>query len=223
MASIAVRLERCLVEFCHWMSSDRLKLNADKTELLWAGSRCSCPLLGDCGSALQFGVDTVVSSNDVRVLGVTLSSDLTMDKHVSNVCSADFYRLRQLRRVRRSLDSESAAMLVHAFVMFRIDYCNVLLAGVPKAKSDKLQRLLNAAARLVSDTSKFDRGLMQRMHVDLHWLDVPQRVKFKLVSMMHNCLHHKAPRYLMDCCIPVSDVVSRRHLRSARRHHLVVP
>jgi len=26
----------------------------------------------------------------------------------------------------------------------------------------------------------------------------------------------------MDCCIPVSDVASRRHLRSARRHHLVV-
>ena len=28
------------------------------------------------------------------------------------------------------------------------------------------------------------------MHVDLHWLDVPERVKFKLVSMVH-CLHHK--------------------------------
>jgi len=50
-----------------------------------------------------------------------------------------------------------------------------------------------------------------------------ERVKFKLVSMVHNCLHHKAPQYLMDCYIPVSDVASRRHLRSARRHHLVVP
>jgi len=68
------------------------------------------------------------------------------------------------------------------------------------------------AARLVSDTSKFDRGLTQLMHVDLHWLVVPERVKFKLVSMVHNCLHHKAPWYLMDCCIPVSDVASRRHL-----------
>ena len=85
-------------------------------------------------------------------------------------------RLQQLRRVRRSLDSESAATLVHAFVTSRIDYCNVLLAGTPKASTDKLQRLLNAAARLVSDTKKFDRGLTQLMHVDLHWLDVPERV-----------------------------------------------
>jgi len=61
----------------------------------------------------------------------------------------------------------------------------VLLAGAPKAKIDKLQRLLNAAARLVSDTRKFDRGLSQLMYVDLHWLDVPEGVKYKLVSMVH--------------------------------------
>jgi len=119
-----------------------------------AGYRCSHPLLGDCSLSLQFGVDTAVSSNDVRVLRVTLSSDLTMDKHFSKVCSAGFYRLRQLWRVRRSLDSESAATLIHAFVTSRIDYCNVLLAGAPKATADKLQRLLNTAACLVSDTRK---------------------------------------------------------------------
>jgi len=38
-----------------------------------------------------------VSCSDVRVLGVTLSLDLAIDKHVSKVCSAGFYRLRQLQ------------------------------------------------------------------------------------------------------------------------------
>ena len=132
-----------------------------------------------------------------------------------------FYRLRQLRRVRRLLGSESAATLVHTFVTSRVDYSNVLLAGAPKATTDTSQRLLNVAARLVSDTRKFDRGLRQLVHVDLHWLDVPERVKFKLVSMVHSCLHHKAPRYLTDYCIPISNVASRRHLRSARCHYLV--
>jgi len=41
--------------------------------------------------------------------------------------------------------------------------------------------------------------------------------------MVHNCLNQKAPQYLMDCCIPVFDVASRRHLRSVSRHHQVVP
>jgi len=63
---------------------------------------------------------------------------------------------------------------------------------------------------------------MLKLLTKMHWFDMPERVKFKLVSMVHNCLHHKAPWYLMDCCIPVSDVASRRHLRSATCHHLVV-
>jgi len=41
--------------------------------------------------------------------------------------------------------------------------------------------------------------------------------------MVHNCFHHKAPGCLVDYYIPISDVASRRHLRSAWRHYLVVP
>jgi len=138
MASTALQLERLLSDVGHWMSANRLKLNADKTKLLWAGSRHCCLTLGNRGPKLELGDDTIVPTNDVKVLGVTLSSDLTMDKHISNVCSAGFYRLRQLRRVRMSLDTESAATLVHAFITSRMDYCNVLLAGAPKATTDKL-------------------------------------------------------------------------------------
>ena len=55
------------------MSTNRLKLNTDKTELLWAESRFSHALLGNLGPSLQLGIDTVTSSDHVRVLGLTLS------------------------------------------------------------------------------------------------------------------------------------------------------
>ena len=63
---------------------------------------------------------------------------------------------------------------------------------------------------VIRESSNCDRGLRQLMHVDLHWLDMPVWVKFKLVSMVHNCLHHKAPRYLTGWgyCIRISDVAS---------------
>ena len=50
-----------------------------------------------------------------------------------------------------------------------------VLAGAPRYITDKLQRVLNAAARLVTGTRKFDRGLERLLHDDLHWLDVPER------------------------------------------------
>jgi len=41
--------------------------------------------------------------------------------------------------------------------------------------------------------------------------------------MMYRCLHGQAPRYLADHLITSSDVASRLRLRSANRHHLIVP
>ena len=117
------------------------------------------------------------------MLGVIILADLSLDRHVSVVSSASFYWLRQLRRVRRSLDDESAAILVHAFVTSRVDYYNLLLAGAPKSVTDKLQRVMSAAARVVSGMKKYDRGLTQLVH----WLDVADRVTYKLGVTVYKC------------------------------------
>ena len=134
-----------------------------------------------------------------------------------------FHHLRRLRHIRRSLTSESATTLVHTFVTSRVNYCNVVFAGAPNIIINKLQRVLNSAARVVSGTRKFDRGLRQLMHTELHWLNVPERVKYKLGVITRWCLYGSAARYLAACCVTVSTTASRHHLRSAAGHQLVIP
>ena len=90
--------------------------------------------------------------------------------------------------------------LMHAFAMSQVDYCNVVFAGTPKATTDKLQRVLNTAARVVTGTRKFDRGLKQTIHSELHWLDAPERIKYKLSMFMRRCLDGTAPWYLEAHC-----------------------
>ena len=109
---------------------------------------------------------------------------------------------------------------------FRVVPCRLLQRGfrrAPKTITDRLQRVLNAAARVVSDTRKFDRGLLRIMHTELHWLDVPERINYKLSMLMYRCQHNKAPRYLMDHCTSVSDVAYRQRLRSISSHEVSVP
>jgi len=60
------------------------------------------------------------------------------------------------------------------------------------------------------------------MHTELHWLDVPERVNYKLGMLMYRCQHNKAPRYLMDHCTSVSDVAYCQRLRSASSHEVSV-
>ena len=90
----------------------------------------------------------------------------------------------------------------------------MVLAGAPRSVTDRLQPVLNAAARLVSGPRKYDRGLSQLLHADLHWLDVADRVRFKLAITVHRGLHIIAPKYPTDCCVAVSDIAGRQRLHT---------
>jgi len=98
----------------------------------------------------------ITVADAVRILGVLFTPDLALEKHATSVSAKCFY---QLRRVRHSLDRDSATTFVHAFVTSRVDYCNSLFANAPTIWTDKLQRVMNAAARIISGTRKFGRGL----------------------------------------------------------------
>ena len=120
--------------------------------------------------------------------------------------------------------SESLATLVYAAVNSRIDYCNTVLAGAPRTVTDKLQRVLNAAARVVTGTRKFDRDLGQILHEELHWLDVPDRVIFKLAvtfTGVWTAAHHPICRTIVSQS-PVLTL-GGMHLRSTNRQLLAVP
>jgi len=88
---------------------------------------------------------------------------------------------------------------------------------------DKLQRVLNAAARVVTGTRKFDHDLGQLLRDELHGLDVPDRVFFKLAVIVHRCLNGRAPLYLSDYCVPAAGADTRQQLRSSNRQLLAVP
>ena len=102
--------------------------------------------------------------------------------------------------------------LVHPFVSSYVDYGNIICVGAPKSISDKLQCVLNTAAWTVTGTGKYDRGLSHLLHTELHRLDVPEHVLYKLALIVHRYLQHKAPQYLLNCCVPVSEVASRQQL-----------
>ena len=100
-------------------------------------------------------------------------------------------------------------------MLILLDYWNTVLTGAPSTVTDKLQRVLNG-------TRKFDHGLGQILHEELHWLDVPDRVIFKLAVTVHRCLNGRAPQYLSDHCAPVTSA-DRRHLRSTNCQLLAIP
>ena len=93
--------------------------------------------------------------------------------------------------MKRSLPSHALDTLVTSLVDSRLDYCNVVFAGLPSRDLQRLQSVLNAAVRLVSNSSS--RCPLLR---DRHWLPIRQRVQYKLCMLVHRCLFREAPSYL---------------------------
>ena len=126
---------------------------------------------------------------------------------VAVLCRSCFFQLRQIRSSRRSLTSDARKTLVNAFVMSRLDYCNSLCQGINEGLLNKLRHIQNAAARLVTDTRKYDH--ITPVLRDLHWLPIRQRIVFKLATMVYKCQHGLCPSYLAENCILLSATRGR--------------
>jgi hypothetical protein len=219
-ATLVPRMSACISEINDWMASNRLKLNPTKTEIIWLGSArklkyCSLDELSIAGVMLK-------PSTQVRDLGVQVDSNLSMSAHINHLTRTCFYHIRQLRTVRKSLTVDTTHALVRALVHSRLDYCNSVLAGQPKYCFDKLQSVLRASARLVLRLPGWS-NVSELIRRQLHWLPFPERVQFKLCTLVYKCLHQQAPVYLTEMCVPVSTHPGRSHLRSAAIGDLLVP
>ena len=210
----------CISDVSAWMATNRLKLNPAKTKFIW----CSTTKMSHhVDHVTPFVIDgmTVPPVTSIRLLGVHIDSELTMTTHVSRTVSSCFYQLRRLKAARRSLPLESAKTMVSSFVTSRLDYCNGVLAGIAQRQIDRMQSVLNAAARLLYGGTKRDH-ITPLIRDKLHWLRFTQRVTYKLCVLVYKSLHDCAPRYLSELVVPVASRASRR-LRSTDSLSIVQP
>jgi len=105
-----------------------------------------------------------------------------MKSQITRLVSSCFGVLRQIRSIRRSLPRESVLTLISSLVMSKPDYCNVAYAGLPRCELDRLQSVMNAAARLTVGAQLHDHTTP--LLADLHWLRIPQRTQYKLCVLV---------------------------------------
>ena len=139
-------MENCIEKIRRWMIHNGLLINDSSTELILIGSKQQLSNLQPI--SISVGNSTIKNSFVVKNLGCWLDANLSMSKHITNVCNSAFFYLHNIRSIKKYLHEDSLHTLVHAFIMNRLDYCNSLLYGASKEQIAKLQRIQNAAARL---------------------------------------------------------------------------
>ena len=93
-----------------------------------------------------------------------------------------------------------------------------LLLGAPSCAIDRLQKIQNRAARLVSLTKPRDH--ITPVLVSLHWLPIRERTEFKIACIVFKCLNELGPEYLSEL---LNRYTPARSLRSENSKLLTVP
>ena len=143
-------MQRCVSLVKYWMTQNKLKLNDDKTEVIFISSRfCLKPYALD-----KFAVDSTViqPATAVRNIGVMFDDTMTMSEQVTSICKAAHFHLRNIGRIRKCITYEACEKIIHAFVTSRIDCCNSVLHGLPTSQLNRLQRMIHIAARILTLT-----------------------------------------------------------------------
>ena len=198
------------------MCKHHLKLNGDKTEFVVISSK---PVSKKFTTpSINIDNHIITSSLKAKNIGVIMDSHMSMEAHISSVCKSAYMHIRNIGKLRKYLDQDSLETIIHAFITSKLDYCNSLLCGVASTQLNRLQRIQNVAARILTGHPKRDH--ITPVLFSLHWLPVVERIKFKVLTMVHKAIYDKGPAYLQDLLIKHKP---GRKLRSGDKNLLSVP
>ena len=207
------RIEACVMGIKEWMAMNWLKLNDEKTLSLLLRT----PTVGHLSNIS----DIINGDNNItpsaRNLGAIFDEHLTMEAHVNSVCRSSFFHLHNISSIRRVLDMKTTVIIVQALVISRLDYCKSLLRGLPTILMKKLQRVQNAAARVIAKAGRRDH--ISPILFKLHWLPVEFCIRNKILLLTYRALHSLAPTYITELLVPYTP---HRRLCSSTEQLLVV-
>ena len=130
------------------MITNKLKINDSKTEfIVFRSPQLRCDLSGLSGNV---GESEITQSVKVRDLGVTFDQFLNFDDHITAICRSTYFTIRNIGKIKNLLSYNACSTIIHALISCQLDDCNSLLYNVPTHKTDRLQRLQNQCARIMT-------------------------------------------------------------------------
>ncbi|XP_044077145.1 uncharacterized protein LOC122887736, partial [Siniperca chuatsi] len=184
------RISAYLADISQWMSAHHLKLNLNKTELLFFPGKASP--IHDLSITNENSV--VSSAQTARNLGVTLDDQLSFAANIAvTTCSCRF----NIRRMRLFVTQEAGRVLVQALVISHLHYCNSLLAGVP-ACAIRAQHIQNAAAQLVFNLPTYLLSSPTLHHFSAHPSPSTTLATYSLQGVPSYCSTKSLPFAVLD-------------------------
>ena len=208
---IESRLNHDLENVKKWLIANKLTLNMTKTEFMLIGSRqrlyaLTNPTIPEINGA------PITQVSVAKSLGVLIDNNLNWSSHVDKLTKKVASGIGALKRIRHLVPQTTLRSIYHALLQPHFDYCNVVWGNCGITLHDKLQKLQNRAARVLT-FSNFDANASELFKI-LGWKNLVSQQQIALATMVYKCLQGLAPEYL---CSKFTNRESVYSLRDSER------
>lgn len=178
-----------------WARRNDLVFNADKTKAMIMGTRRfvasilpeNLPCITIDGTPIHF-------SDNVKYLGVTLSSNLSWGLHVESTTKRIRITLYQLKLCRDLMPDDLKQRLVASLILPYVDYCCVAFTDIPADLSTKLSRAVNASIRFIFSIRR--NSHITPFYDKLRWLKIQQRRIYFVGCLLFSIIESRCPPLL---------------------------
>ena len=186
--SIQLNLNHDLGNLNKWLISNKLTLNTAKTEFMLIGSKQK---LSTLSSQPELSTDNVPTE---KPLGIFVDENLRLQTHIDKLTNKITSGIGAIKRIRDFVPTPTLHCIYNALVQCLFDYCNIVWGNCGKTLFDRLQKLQNRAARVLT-FSRYDADA-NRLFRQLNWKDLSTQFQIQKALMVYKSLNDLVPGYL---------------------------
>ena len=173
-----------------WLQTNYMKVNTDKSHLLLSGN-----------ASLTSNIDNnlIESENDQVLLGVTIDSNLSFEKHINNLCKKASQKLNALARISGYINVQKRRVIMKSFIISQFGYCPLSWMFRSKRLNNKINSIHERALRItyVDNVSSFQELLEKDNSVSIHHknIQVLATEMFKISDIVREIFQERSVPY----------------------------
>ena len=192
MDNLQLYLNQDLDNVHNWLRAKKLTLNMTKTEFMLIGSRQRLSTFTDSPTI------TIHDSQDSQVttaksLGVTIDNKLDWSSHIDKLTKKVASGIGAIKRIRHLVPQATLHLIYQALIQPHFDYCNIVWGNCGITLQNKIQKLQNRAARVLTN-SNYDADAGHLFEL-LGWKNLASQQHIQRATMVYKSLHGLAPDY----------------------------
>lgn len=222
IAEVRNKLQKCIDSLAYWYKCNRLKINESKSKVMVIGTRSQMKSLNVDEFIIKYDSSPLELVSNAKYLGLYVNADLAWDMHIMQLCKQMRFYVSMLRRLRKVFNKEIMLKIYRAYIQPKFDYGISLWGCTTESNLNKIQRIQNQAARLI--TGNFDyvntRGIDLVKNLKLY--NVRERRDYFITSLIFKAIHGIAPSYLSDNITMNFDIIGY-NTRSTNTMNVYIP